>query len=208
MFEVEVRGAILGNFEDTLNKFKELNDSEFVKVKKRFSMFYFRDGDVKDVSELKNEKVDLRVRITNGEAEFVMKYGSWGGTDSRKEIEIPIGLKKVPEAVEFLKYLGWDGGAMLQTKTYVFNYKGLEFALVKTKTFNYFEAEKMVEDKDNVDSTTKEIKVICKSLGLEPFTEEEFNKVANGFNDAPGAKFDLKEQKFEDIQKENAEFFE
>lgn len=203
--EVEVRGKITEDFDDVLDSFKE--KAEFLEEKDRFSLIYFRDGPVDDVSEIKDEKVDLRVRVTNKKAEIVMKHGTWGGNDSRKEILIPIDLEKFADTVDFLKCIDWDSGVLMATKTYVFNYKGVEFALVNSKELNYFEAEKIVENQEEADKATEEIKEICKEVGLGPFAEEQFIEEVNKMNNAPGAKFDLKKQNFKDIKEEYKEFF-
>jgi adenylate cyclase class IV len=202
--EAEIRGKIK-NFNSVLKKFHER--AKFLKEKDRFSLLYFRGGVPYDVSDIKNEKVDLRLRVTNKIAEIVLKYGIWGGSDSRKEISIPIELDKFDDATELLKNLGWDSGVIMTTKTFVFDYKGIEFALVNSKTMDYFEAEKMIKDKKDAEKIMNEIKKICKEFGLEPFTEEEFRREINKINNDPDAKFDFKKQDFKEIKKKYKEFW-
>lgn len=201
--EAEIRGR-LRNFKKTLSEFKQ--KAKFIKEKDRFSLLYFRGEIPKDVSEIKNEKVDLRVRVTNKNAEIVMKHGTWGGSDNRREILIPIELEKFEDAIDLLKYLGWDSGVIMTNKTYVFNYKMIEFALVDSKHYDYFEAEKMT-DKKNAEKVMEEIKEICREFELEPFREEEFISEINKINNDPEFRFDFKKDKFKDIKKKYKEFF-
>jgi adenylate cyclase class IV len=174
MIEVEVRGKI-EDFEKTLSLFKEI--AEFVKEKDRLTLAYFRNEVPLDIREDRDEKVDVRLRITNKEAELVMKYGNWSGSDARKEISIPIKKEDFENMIELLKYLNWKYGVILATKTYVFNYRGVEFALVKrvnVENWDYFEAEKMVKSEEEVETAMKELKEISSDMKMELFSEEEF----------------------------------
>jgi adenylate cyclase class IV len=206
MIEVEVRGRIK-DFDKTLAEFK--SKAKFIQEKDRCSLVYLRNTfDInRDVRELKDDPVDLRVRITNKKSEIVMKYGKWGGSDRRKEISIPIDSKKFGDAVDLLKCLDWYSGVIMATKTFVFDYNGIEFALVKNKDYNYFEAEKLVEDSADSVKIQKEIKEVCKSLGLEVFDEEDFIDQINKINNNPENQFDFSKQEFSDFKKKFEEFF-
>jgi len=201
--EVEIRGRIK-DFDKTLKEFKD--KAKFIGEKDRFSLIYFRHELCKDVKEIKDEKVDLRLRVTNKKAEMIMKYGQWAGSDSRKEISIPILLERFDDAVEFLTCLDWNKGAIMATKTFVFNYKTTEFALVKNDSFNYFEAEKM-SNEDNKEKVMREIKEVCKEFNLEPFDEDDFINQVNAINNKKENQFDFSKQKFSDIQERFKEFF-
>jgi adenylate cyclase class IV len=206
MFEVEIRGR-LKNFEDTLKKFK--SKAKFIEEKDRFSLVYFRntfqhEGDVREV---KDDPVDLRVRVTNKKAEIIMKYGKWGGSDKRKEISIPISLDKFEDSVDLLKCLDWYKGVVIATKTFVFDYKGIEFALVKNKDYNYFEAEKLAKSNQDLDKISQQIKEVCREFNLEPFDEEDFMDQINKINNSKENQFDFSKQDFRTIKSKFGEFF-
>jgi len=97
MIEVEVRGKIEDDFDKVLDLFNQ--KAKFIEEKDRFSLIYFRHEVVKDVREIRDEKVDLRLRVTNKNAELTLNYGIWGGNDVRKEISIPILLDKFSDFV-------------------------------------------------------------------------------------------------------------
>ena len=204
-YEVEVRGKILGQFATLLTRFRKI--ATFVGEKDRFSLIYFNHGLVKDVREIKDEKIDLRLRITNKQAELVLKYGTWGGSDSREEISLPVPNEKFAETVLLLQRLGWTKGVALATKTYTFQYQGIEFALVQTKHLTYFEAEKMVTTKKDIEKERDHILTICRSLGLEPFSDESFMDTINLLNNHPDNQFNFTKQSFEEIKKKYEEYF-
>lgn len=205
--EVEVRGRIK-NFDEVLKKFKE--KAKFIEEKDRFSLGYYREDVPKDIREIKDEKLDLRLRITNKKPEMIIKYGVWGGSDSRKEISIPLPQDKFDDALEFLNCLNWNKGVIMATKTFVFEYKGIEFALVKYingKNSNYFEAEKIIEKEEDAEMTRQEIEKLCNQLGLNIFNDDEFIDMCNKLNSKEGNLFDFSKQKFEDIKEKFKEFF-
>lgn len=205
MIEVELRGK-LPHFDKTLKKFEEIG--EFVKKKKRVSMIYYRDEVPKDARDVKDELVDLRLRVTNGKAELVHKHGDWGAEENRKEIGIPIKLEDFEKYVELLKCLGWFRGLIASTKSYVFNYKKIEFALVKIDTgHTYFEAEMMAEKQELAEEKKIHIRNVCKELGLEIYNEEEFIELINELNSHESRKFNLEKEDFTSIRKRYSEFF-
>lgn len=203
MIEVEVRGKI-NEFENTLKEFRE--KAIFIQRKDRLSFVYFREF-IEDARMIKEEKVDLRARITNKKAEIIIKYGKWGGSDSRKEISVPIELKNFDDAIDLLKHLGWNKGVVIATETFVFDYNGIEFALVKNKSFNYFEAEKIIKDKKEINKTNKEIFELCKEFKLKPFTEDEFMEQINTLNNIKENKFDFNKNDFSILKEKHKEYF-
>ncbi len=204
-YEVEIRGKITEDFATLLARFRKI--ATFVGEKDRFSLIYFNHGLVKDVREIKEEKIDLRLRITNKQAELILKYGTWGGSDSREEHSLPVPNEKFADTVLFLQRLGWTNGVVLATKTYVFQYQGIEFAFVSNKHLNYFEAEKIVTSKKDVNKERDAILAVCQSLQLQPFSDEAFMDALNIINNKPENQFDFTRQSFEEIKKRFKEFF-
>ncbi len=203
--EVEVRGKLEGDFDKIISIFKE--KAKFIKEKDRFSLIYSRRVLSKDVREIREDPLDLRLRITNKIPEMMLKFGRWGTRDQRHEISLPVSLENFEEAVDFLRYLDWNCGVITTTKTFVFDYKEIEFALVKNEIYNYFEAEMMVKDKSETEKARKTILSIIKEFGLKIIDEEEFINMLNKMNNAPGMQFDFKKQSFKEIKERFKEFF-
>ena len=194
------------------NKFLELKrlfeeEGNFREIKERLSFMYFRDKIPKDLAEIKDELIDLRFRITNKIPEIVLKYGAFSGSHARKEISIVIKNEDIEKYLELLAFLGWHIGVIYATRTYVYEYKGIEFSLVEIKNYGYnFEAEILTAE-DKTDEAKKRIISELKALGIEPFDEEGLNRQCNAINNNKELQFDLLEQSFDTIKAKFKEFF-
>jgi adenylate cyclase class IV len=203
--EVEIRGKI-EKFEKILERFRQ--KANFLGEKNRISFIYFReDIDETDLSSIKDEQVDLRVRITNKLPEIVMKYGTWGVEENRREFSFPIEIEKFNQAIEFFKCLGWKRGVLVDTKTYLFEYKCVEFALVKSGNFSYFEAEKIITDENKISPEKQKIKEIIKEMGLIIFTEKEFIQMIEAMNKRKDRLFNMEKDNFEEIKEKFKDYF-
>jgi DNA polymerase III delta prime subunit len=210
MIEVEVRGKI-DHFEKTLEEFRK--KAKFIEEKDRFTLLFARPGlELKEAIKketLQNEKVDLKVRITNKKPEIVVKYGNVKGSESRKEVLIPINKEDFSKAVELFKFLEWNKGKIQATKTFVFVYNDIEFALVKSGVIDYFEAEKVIHDtkKEDADDIIREIQNTCKEFDLNPVNEDDFFDLLDEFNKHEDRLFDLTKQDLDDIKEKWKEYF-
>ncbi|MCX6723167.1 MAG: CYTH domain-containing protein [Candidatus Staskawiczbacteria bacterium] len=204
--EVEHRGLL------TEEKFKELNkylkdNGKFLSKKDRFSLIYYSHGKEADFKLQKDNPIDVRLRITNKKSELVLKHGAWGGKDARKEFSFPIDSKKFEDMIELLQVLGLYYGGLQATKTMVYLYKGVEFALVKVPGWGYyFEAEISVNP-DLVDKANKKMDLVCHELKLEALDEKSFYNLCEELNQRSGFTFDLKKEKFSDIKKRFKDYF-
>lgn len=205
--EVEIRGPLE---KDSFNKLKEFFDknAKFIIKEERLSLLYFRDCIPKDVEEIKDDKVGLRLRTTNKNAEIILKYGKWAGSDTRKEISIPIKISKFDEAIEFFNILGWYICVVYDTKTYVYNYKNIEFSLVDISNFGYsYEAELIASDKKDIEKLRSRILVACKELELREYRKGEFEKQCNAINNTKSLQFDFNKDSIRDFMKKFKKFF-
>jgi CYTH domain-containing protein len=204
--EVEFIGDI------TQEKFNELkdkfeNEGTFKKRKERISLMYFRDKIPKDISEIKDEDTDLRLRITNKEPEIIIKKGSFTGTHSRKEISINFPISEMQKYVDFLSALNWNIGVIYAVETFVYEYKGIEFSLVDIEDYGYnFEAEILTTSEDEPNARVQ-INKMLEELGLKPFNEKGLNKQCNEINNREELRFNFAEQNIKEIQKKFSKFF-
>jgi len=162
---------------------------------------YFRKNFPKNVNSIKNDPVDLRLRVTNGKSSMVMKYGRWGGTDTRKEFEFPFETNKFCEAVDFFKALGWSKAVVYATDAYVYQYKKIEFALIEIKNYGYnYEAEILTNNPRQIPRISKYIKNICTKLGLREYLPGEFEKQCNQINNVKTLQFDFNKIHFDSLE--------
>jgi len=133
---------------------------------KRLSVMYFGD--------IGSKKLDIRVRVTNGECEVVVKSGSFGAHD-----RIEMAQKITPE--EFLgmvKIFTQFDFTIEVGERETFNYalpNNVVVSLVSAGPISYIELEKMSSEAD-VEKNNKLLKQWAKRLGLQLLkSEKEFN---------------------------------
>lgn len=158
--EIEFRGPLTKTGFQKLLAFLKRN-GKFVKRTKRKTFVFFTD----------DKTLDLKVRITDGQSEIVVKKGFWGAR-KREEIVLPIETKLVGAAQEILAALGYEEGVMTLREAEVFVYKDVEFSLVKCpKNYYFYEAEfvggKSIKDPE------AHVKRVLKSLELGIWSEKE-----------------------------------
>ena len=95
----------------------------------------------------------------------------------------------------------------MDTKTFVFNYEGIEFALVNSGKYFYFEAEILVDSQKEVEKSMEKIKRVCSFLKLDIFNEDEFISLINLLNSRRDLFFDMEKDDFEEIKKKFKEYF-
>ena len=202
--EVEYRGILVKD------KFKKLSNflkgkGKFIKEKDRFSVIYFPRG--KERLKVSKSPIDLRVRITNKKSEIVLKYGRNSGNDARKEFSFSLNADQFEDATEFLKMLGFYYGVLQATKTFVYMYKDIEFALVEVPGWGYyFEAEILTESND-IENANKKIKSVCREFDLEILNDKDFYKLLEDLSNRPGFRFNFKKENFSDLKKKFINYF-
>ncbi len=158
--EIEFRGPLTKNeFQKLLTFFKK--EADFVKRMKRKTFVFF----------MKDKTLDLKVRMTDRVPEIVLKKG-FAGARRREEIILPLKINSTKEALRLFSLLGHNKGIIAIRDNYIFNYKNIEFSLVKCpKNYYFYEAE-LINNKRRK-NPEKHIKEILKSLNLKAWSEKE-----------------------------------
>lgn len=180
--EVEVRGLLSTEDYKKLKTFFDENARK-IEEKERILIDYstFLPGGVEE------RKKDIRLRVTNGIPEIIIKLGEWGGSEHRKELSVKTAPGTFDVLTEIFAALGYEKGVLAERRSLVYDYNEIEFALVEVPGHSYyFEAEKMVQDGENYEELLDEMKRVCGEMGLTVFSKEEFfayihklNKEAN-----------------------------
>ncbi len=204
--EVEFIGKISKEqFNSLKNKFQQVG--KFKKSKKRISFMYFKKGVPEKYSAAEDDEIDLRMRITNGEPEIIVKQGKFTAAHSRKETSIFFKPSEIEKYVNFLMALGWKCGVIYTAETQTYEYKEIEFSLVKIKDYGYnFEAE-ILTSEDKIEEAKKKIMVELDILKIKPFEEEGLNNQCNAINNNVKLHFDLSKQSFNELRNRFKEFF-
>ena len=203
--EVEHRGQISRQKFDELRSFFE-QQAKFLGKKDRFSLIYFQPKS-QNADARKSELIDLKLRITNGMTELVMKYGKNSGSDARKEFSFNIDSQKFEQMVEFLRILGFRHGVLQATKTLVFLYNGIEFALVEVPDWGYYFEAEILTDAESVDEANAKIIKQCTDLGLEVLDDDAYWQLLESLNRRQGFTFDLNHEEFKQIKERFRDYF-
>lgn len=184
--EIEIRGQLSKEkFEDLIKLFEV--EGKKITEKDRVLIDYstFLEGGVE------NRRKDIRLRVTNGIPEIIVKIGEWGGSEHRKELSILTKPGDFDTLVEIFGELGFCKGTLCVRKSKVYEYKGIEFALVEVPGHSYYyEAEKMADDKEDANEIISEIENVCKSLNLDVFSKQQFFDYVSQLNTEANEIFD------------------
>lgn len=94
--------------------------------------------------------------------------------------------------VQIFGIVGLTKGVLCVRKSKVYDYKGVEFAFVEVPNHSfYFEAEKLIKDSDNKENAIREIREVCRELGLSLFSEKEFFDYVQLLNNEVNEVFDF-----------------
>ncbi len=135
--EVEMRGAIEEANMSVLVK-KLCAEGVFIERKERVLIDYSTCLPDEGIA---GRKRDIRLRNTNKVSEIIIKTGAWGGSDTRREYSV---RSKDPfdTLVQVYRLLGLSKGVLCIRNIDVYQYHGVEIAIVEVPGHSYFfEAE-------------------------------------------------------------------
>ena len=186
--EIEIRGPLSkGEFENLVNFFDSSGKKKSEKDRVLIDFSTFLEGGVE------HRKKDIRLRVTNGIPEIIVKIGEWGGNEQRKELSVFTKQGEFDTLVEIFGELGFGKGMLCVRKSKVYEYKDIEFALVEVPEHSYYyEAEKMASGNENGDELVKGIENVCKELSLNIFDKKQFFEYVEKLNKESNEIFDYK----------------
>ncbi len=167
--ECEIRADVSGDFEKVLEKLSA--SRPLLSKTKRLSVMFF--------GKTANGEVDVRIRITNGQAEIAVKKGDWHAAD-RVEINQPISAQDFIGFVKLFLLLDFDDVRVGERESYNFSYDGdIIASLIKAKDVAYLEIEKITA-KSELEVTLKVLHNIADDLGVPVLAgREEFLKLCS-----------------------------
>ena len=197
--EIEVRGPLEKEQYTQLVSRLE-TEGTFKKARERvlidYSTYLPNEG-------IRERTKDIRLRITNGKPEIIVKVGSWGGSDQRREISVMTPEGTFDSLVEIFGIIGLQKGTLCVRNSRVYDYQGVEFALIEVPGHSYFfEAEKMIEPDADRNAAQDEIRAVCTSLGLTLFTDDTFFAYIDRLNKEANGVFDFSQYHEGDFQKQ------
>jgi len=204
-YEIEQRGKLSEEKFDELTKFFS-KEGKKLDQKNRISLIWCTAK--QNIAEVKDEEIDLRLRVTNGHGEVVLKHGKWGGKENRKEFSFAVeNLEKFWDYLEFVRILGYHNFLVTETVKNDYEYKGVEFSLVEVPGWGYYFEAEILTDEAEIEEAHKKIEETVKSVGLEIITEEGYHELLDGINNRPGGRMDLDTVDMEELKKRFKAYF-
>lgn len=154
---------------------------------------------------ISGRRLDVRVRVSNGNAELVAKFGEWAGP-SRQEVTVNLPQGQFEKGVEFLGLLGYKTGILCHRFIRRFSFGAAEFQLQEViairsllpqleeeRGYSYFfEIERMVDEAD-VKLASKQLAELAAQLGLRLFPKEKFYAYVEDLNENANFKWNFGE---------------
>lgn len=188
--EVEVRGPLTEEHRcELVEKFEK--EGKFIENKDRAMVCY---PDPESGSLVEDLNTDIRVRNANGIPELIVKKGKWGATDeSRREYSLKGKPGQFHEMIEMLGVMGFCQGMAIVRLGKVYMYKGVEFSLMEVPGHSYFFEAEIMSKAEEKEDALRNIKKVCKDLGLEVFTEKAFFEHINVLNKEANIDFKIED---------------
>ncbi|MDE1868766.1 MAG: hypothetical protein KGH60_02250 [Candidatus Micrarchaeota archaeon] len=190
MYEVEIRGLLDKAGASKLKAFLSKN-GRYKGTHKRMLIDYT------PFSSDKNR--DVRVRITDGKPEMIVKVGEWLG-DIRDEAPVMLREGELVNAIRLYSHLGYKKGFVIVRRIAKYDYRGIEFSvseiikidkkLAETPGYGFFFEAEIMSAKSAAAKAHRRIEGVLDELGLESMTNEGFAAFVNKMNESGNLLFD------------------
>lgn len=198
--EVELRGSLNDSGYNKLMKVLKEQGS-FLNKQRRFLLDYstFLEG-------IGERKIDVRVRVTNGKVEIIVKKGKFGGT-SREEVSVFPEGDNFENTLKLMSMLGYNKAVACDRGIVRYSIDGIEIAIQDVINFNdngkihsrFFEAEILCQDDSEKENAIRKIRDFLSSVELREFTENEWNDYVAQMNNEANGVFDFQKDDVQQI---------
>ncbi len=188
--EVEVKVHLNEGAHDVLHDFL-VHHAKFTGEKERVFIDYAIPNET-----IKDRKIDIRTRITNGVVELIIKTGTFGN-GSRTETSIFVADNNLRDALSFMALLGYKKGVIGIRKIKTYQYEDMVIAVqevidckrfhLREKVWDVFAEFEITTSDGNKFDTLEKLNAFTTSLGLEVFSAsawvayiERMDQEANG----------------------------
>lgn len=188
--EVELRGPLMPEEYEGLRTLLQTK-GQFVKKQNRFLLDYstFLEG-------IGERKLDVRVRVTNGKQEIIVKRGKFGGTAREEASVFPEGT--LADTLKLMSLLGYTKAVACDRAMERYMIDGIEVVLQDVRDYSkpgtihsrFFEAE-IMSDAAGVDTAVEKIRSFLKTNNLREFSETEWNDYVAVMNKEANGVFDF-----------------
>lgn len=196
MIELEKRALLDKTELRRLAKFFASDKSKSKQIR-RFTMVYSERPDGIDTEGL----ADLRLRVTDGQAQLTLKYGSWHDSSGRQEYEINLDKGQLDEMINVMNLLGHKWGNVNFVNREKFRY--MDFEIVIDSHLDYdralIEIELAVESKDELPEAETKLATLLHELGLKAMKSEDMIEFVRELNSREHMRFNFTTEKVSDF---------
>ena len=178
--EVELRGPLDNTTHRTLEEYL-IKNGEKINTQKR--IFF----DLSQTIGINNRTLDVRVKITNGHIQIVIKKSNPGDV-AREEAEVSVAENNLPQALHTLALLGYPKGVYGDRRITRYKVTDVEFAIQDVINISdgklhsrFYEAEIMADPNEQKEAE-ENLRKILKDLGLSVFDKEGWNEYEKKMN--------------------------
>lgn len=169
MIELELRGECTDTYDELKKKLDAAAEKERVPsvVERRTFVAFF--GTVGE------QGIDIRCRVTNGEAEVVAKVGAFHAHD-RIEVSQNVSLEQMIGFAKMFVAMGFADTKVCFRHQVHYRIADVDVALVRSQSgLAYVELERQVSDAKELDVEKVKLEILAKQLGITLWkTGEEF----------------------------------
>lgn len=199
--EIEIRGPLDDKSHKKLVGYLNEN-GKLIKKQSRFLVDYstFLEG-------IGERKLDIRLRVTNGRIELIVKKGKFGGF-AREEASVFLEESDLRNAFAFMALLGFKRGVAALRRIERYEIDGVEFAIQDVIKFDkkdevysrFYEAEIMA-DKNTCEMEEDRILKLIGKIGLSIFREEDWNSYIEKLNKEANGVYDYDKDDVDKIKR-------
>jgi len=164
---------------------------KFVERKERVLIDY---STLMQKEAIEDRKVDIRLRNTNNVSEIIIKTGSWGASDIRREYSVKSD-SSFDTLVQVYLLLGYTKGVLCVRNIDVYKYSGIEIAIVEVPGHSYFfEAEIELTEEEGVEVAQDKLREVLKSLDLKVYSDSGYFDYIATLNEDANIVFDARKE--------------
>ena len=123
--------------------------------------------------EVAGKGVDIRCRITNGEAEVVVKIGEYYAHD-RREAAVAVSLDQMVEFAKMFSAMGFANAKVGKRESFEYHVDGVDVSLVRGMSgLGYIEFERVVASEREIEAERPKLEALAHKLGVKLWTTGE-----------------------------------
>jgi len=188
MIEVEIRGQLTAGQYEKLKGFLGQNGKHLKSFNRE--MYMLCDYPGYDHDPISRE-TDIRLKDTDGVCTIVVKKKMSDHNVGRTEMELKLEDNTLDSARAIFRALGYGRALKMQRSTDLYEYNGIEWAVVRTPKGHYYYEAELQTEQEGMAAAHQTLVAEAEKLGLEALKPEEMRDFLYLLDDKENEKVDL-----------------